>query len=157
MRKSSHPTRIAGQIWFTRYFPLLKFSAIIHTRSIILHIPQQIYYGFSFNTSRSQKLRSRSNSLTKSQWLNGYSILLFSSNQLGLESSKAFRSAMTRIHLPRRYVSSLRSLPDDDVWYDIYWVLLIFCNPVLYIIVIIQVNFLISNMNWRPGYGRIRV
>ena len=87
-----------------------------HHLSYPAHTYILIYIKLPLYTSRSQKLRSRSNSLTKSQWLNGYSILLFSSNQLGLESSKAFRSAMTCIHLPRRYVSSPWSLPDDVVW-----------------------------------------
>ena len=148
MRKSSHPTRIAGQIWLTRYFPLLKFSAIIHTRSIILHIPQQIYYGFSFNSSRSQKLRSRSNSLTKSQWLNGYSILLFSSNQLGLESSKAFTSVMTRIHLLIIWLYRFWCLPDTILLTLVP--IIFFCNRILYIEILkflIEIRYLLLVLN----------
>ena len=110
-----------SEVHFVLTTKAVKILRNIHqAKSFVL---RTTHINFPCYTSRSQKLRSRSNSLTKSQWLNGYSILLFSSNQLGLESSKAFRSAMTRIHLPRRYVSSLESLPEDVVWYDIYWVL----------------------------------
>ena len=71
-----------------------------HHLSYPAHTYILIYIKLPLYTSRSQKLRSRSNSLTKSQWLNGYSILLFSSNQLGLELNKAFTSVMARIVLP---------------------------------------------------------